>query len=184
MEIIPENYVNQVVRYLKVHSVFLLGRFSYEDVYFQVKLFKITPVIESERTPVFFIRVSYEKLCENVIQFTCRPGTIEDKKEELTQIKELLKRFNDWRKFIQQKKVHFFNEDFESMEMYKTKLFMTEWTSGESNDVCYVCHEPCLYYENRNCSHPIHKLCLVKMLQRNQNRCGICKKSLDDDDDE
>jgi hypothetical protein len=182
MEVIPENYLQQVARYIKGQSVFLLGRFKYEDVNFQVKLFKIAPVKESEREPVFFIRVSYEKLCENVIQFTNRPS--EGEKDDLSQIKALFKRFNDWKNFIHKKKVHFLNDLFEPMEMYQTMLFMNEWTSGETNDVCYVCHEPCLYYENRNCSHPIHKLCFVKMIQKNQTRCGICKKSLDDDDDD
>jgi hypothetical protein len=185
---IPEHYLQQVVRYLKDHSVFLLGRFTYEDVNFEVKLFKIPSI---ENNTVFFIRVSYQRLCENIVQFTCNPmrsiDTKDQKNEQLNQIKELFKRFSDWKNCIQQRKIHFLNENFESLEMYQAKLFINEWTSGESNDVCYVCHEPCLYYENRNCSHSIHKLCFVKMIQKDQHVCGICKKSLhydDEDDDE
>jgi hypothetical protein len=178
---IPETYLQQVSRYLKAHPVFLAGRFTYDDVYFQVRVVKISS-LNNQFSGVFYLSVSFQRIARRIIQFSCRPGS--EQQDDITQLKELFKRFNDWKKFLQEGKVQFVNDEFENVEMYKTKLFFSEWTSGEANDVCYICHEPCLYYETRNCVHPIHKLCFVKMIQKGQVRCGICKKSFCDEDDE
>jgi hypothetical protein len=180
---IPEQYIDTIVQYSKTRYTFIVGRFAYEDVWFEVRLMCIrTPINMNLSIPeTFLLKVSFERYPQRVVQFTTHPT---DESSRAGHIRDLLERFMKWKKFIFEKKVHFLNDSLEPLKVYQAKLYLAEWTNGESNDVCYVCHEPCLYYENWNCTHRIHRLCLVKMIQNNQRRCGLCKKVFFTDDEE
>lgn len=179
---IPEQYFHNIVKSTNSHPIFLIGRFVYDDVSFQVRLIKITSHNSEDPFEAFYLNVSFDRFTRRILQLSS-----DHTQDNISQIRDLLKRFQDWKNGIQKKKIHFLNDSILPLEIYHTKLFFAEWTSGEPNDICYICHDPCLFYENnQKCSHPIHKLCFVKMLQKGQTRCGICKKgfSEDDDDDE
>ena len=180
LKTIPDQYFHSIIKSMKTRPIFLVGRFNYEDVHLQVRLIKISSHNSDEPFEAFYLNVSFERFTRRILQLSS-----DHTQDSITQIRDLLRRFQDWKHGIMKKRVHFINDTIEPLDTYHAKLFLAEWTSGEPNDICYICHEPCLFYESaQNCSHPIHKLCFVKMIQNDQSRCGICKKYFSDEDED
>jgi hypothetical protein len=154
----------------------LLGRFKHPE---GISLQVVMDTVPSDET--LTIRVEYERYfydCgRNYITAEFKTDSLKTRQEQIT---HLFEQFFEWKKNVCSDSYHMFNRHLISKEVYHAKLKLAEFISGTSNDICYICHEPCLYYENlRSCQHPIHRFCAVLMCDPfSKNYCGICKKDI------
>jgi hypothetical protein len=167
---IPIEHIRNMAKWTECGEYFTIAKFKSKEICFNARLL---------RTNIFILDICYDQYkyeCGrryNVIKFFG-----DSKKNQEEQITCLFASFFEWKHKLASDQYHMLNDKLITNEMYQTLLFTNSLINEEENDVCYICHEPCLFYETiGDCEHRIHRFCALQMFQKNglKTLCGICK---------
>jgi hypothetical protein len=169
---IPIEHVRNLLQYTENGEYLTIAKFkSNKDIYFDVRIVR--------RTETFSLHVCYDRYrydCGrkyNVVKFF---SNYKDTQED--QLSSIFKSFLAWKHNMNSDDYHMLNDRLIPRSMYQTLLFTNSFINEEESEICYICHEPCLFYETiGECGHKIHRFCAVQMTQKNGPKtfCGICK---------
>jgi hypothetical protein len=168
---IPIEHIRNLAKSTEYGEYFTIAKFKSKEVYFNVRLF---------RSNRFILDIAYDQYrYECGRRYDVMKFFADSKKTQEEQIKNLFTIFFEWKHKISSDQYHMLNDKLITQEMYQTLLFTNSLVNEEENEICYICHEPCLFYETiGECEHKIHRLCAVQMFQKNgpkKTLCGICK---------